>query len=99
MIDRPIALAAAGFVISREHGYSFQQRGFAGAVFTDDDGDRSIETQLEVVAQERKAERIGRAVVNPRWIEPNAPQIRCRHPNDAISISTHDPAPRRVVGT
>jgi hypothetical protein len=85
MIDRPIALAAPGFVISRKHSYPLKQRGFAGAVFTDNDRDRPVETQLEVVVQERKAERIGRAVVDARWLEPDAPEIRRRHIDRSIS--------------
>src|SRR5216684_4379136 len=85
MIDGPMALAAAGFVISGEHGYSFQQRRLAGAVFTDDDRDRPVETQFEVIVQERQAERIGRAVLDARWIEPDAPEIRRGHIDRSIS--------------
>src|ERR1700730_10263709 len=85
MIDRHVPLAAAGFVISGEHGYSFQQRGLAGAVLADDDGDRPIKTQLEIVVQERKAERIGRAVGDARRLEPDAPEIRRRHIDGSIS--------------
>ena len=70
MIDRPVTLAATGLVISGEHRDPFEQGGFAGAVFTGDDRDRLVKTHLEVIVQERKAERIGRAVVNARWIEP-----------------------------
>src|SRR5260221_13460289 len=96
MIDGPVALAAAGFVISGEHRDAFEQSGFAGAVFTGDDRDRLVETQLEVIVQERKAERIGRPVVDARWIEPDPPQVRRRHPNVAISPGTHAPAPTAV---
>ena len=49
MIDRPIALATAGFVISGKHGDAFQKGGFAGAVFADDDGDGAVEAQFEIV--------------------------------------------------
>jgi hypothetical protein len=73
VVDRPITPAPAGLVIAGQHGNSFQQRRFAGAVFADDDGDRTVESQLEVVTQERKAERIGLAVLDARWIEPDAP--------------------------
>jgi hypothetical protein len=86
MIDRHIALAAAGLVISGEYGDPFQKSGFAGAVFTDDDGDGSIETQLEIILQERKTERIGRAVGDARWIELDPLEVRRRHPNDAVSF-------------
>src|SRR5258707_3048917 len=58
MVDGPISLAAAGFVISGKHGDTLKQGRLAGAVFTDDDGDRPIETQFEVIVQERQAERI-----------------------------------------
>ena len=51
MIDRPVSLAAAGFVIAGEHRDPFEQGGFAGAIFTDDDGDRPVETQFEIIAQ------------------------------------------------
>src|SRR5437868_1532618 len=96
MIDRPVALAAAGFVISGEHGYPFKERRLTGAVFADDDGDGLIETQLEVIVQEGKTERIGRAVVNARWIEPDAPQVRRRHPDGAVSPGAHASAPTAV---
>jgi hypothetical protein len=86
MIDRPVSLAAAGFVIAGEHGDPFQQRGFAGAVFADDDRDRAVETEFEIVPQQGKAERIGLAVLNARWLEPDPPQIRRRHLDDAVSL-------------
>src|SRR5437879_10113306 len=85
MIDRHVALAAAGFVIASEHGNSFKKSGFAGPVLTDDDGDRPVETQLKIIVQERKAERIGRAVGDARWIEPNASEIRRRQIDRSIS--------------
>jgi hypothetical protein len=53
MIDRTIALAAAGFVIASQYGDPFEQCGFAGAVLAGDDGDRPIETQLEIIQQKR----------------------------------------------
>jgi len=43
MIDRPIALAAAGFVIAGEHGDAFQESRFTRPVLADDDGDGTIE--------------------------------------------------------
>ena len=78
--------AAAGFVVSGEHRYAFQQRGLPGAVFADDDGDGAIETQLELIPQERKAKRIGRPIGNARWLEPDPLEVRCRHLDDAISF-------------
>ena len=86
MIDRHVSLAAAGFVIAGEHGDAFQQRGFAGAVFADDDGDRPVEIQLEIVAQERQAERIGRAVGDTRRIEPYLPEVRRRQVDGAAAF-------------
>ncbi len=53
MIDGPITLAAAGFVVTGEDGNSFQQSRFTGTVLADDDGDRPVEAQLEFVVQER----------------------------------------------
>ncbi len=94
MIDRPIALAAAGFVVAGEHRDALQQRRFPGAVFADDDGDGAIQVQLEIIAQKRQAERIGLAVGDPRRIEPQPLQIRRRHVDGAISSGTHTLAPR-----
>src|ERR1700682_6020163 len=70
MVDRPVALAAAGVVIAGEHRDPLEQGGFAAAVFTDDDGDRPVETQLEVIVQEWQTERIGGAVWNARRLKP-----------------------------
>src|SRR6202048_4979511 len=91
MVDGPEALAAAGVVIAGEHRDPLEQSGFAAAVFTDDDGDRLVEAQLEVIVQERKAERIRLAAGDARWIEPDSPQVRRRHPNVALSFRTHAP--------
>jgi hypothetical protein len=93
VIHRTIALAAAGLVISGEHRDSFEQGGFTGAVLTGDDGDRSIETQLELVAQERQTERIGRSILNARRVEPDPRQIRRGHVDGAISLRTHASTP------
>src|SRR5258706_4010649 len=84
--DRQVTVAAAGFVITGEHGDPFQQGGFAGAIFTDDDGDGAIKAQLELIPQERKAKRISRSIGNVRWLEPDPPEVWCRHPDDAISF-------------
>ena len=65
MIHRPIALAAAGFVIAGEHGDPFEQGRFAGAVFADDDGDGAIELSSKLALQERQAKRIGRGILDP----------------------------------
>src|SRR2546421_10456866 len=76
MIDGAIALATAGFVIAREHRNALQQRRFAGPVLPSDDGDGSIETQLESVPQKGQAKRIGIGVLDAIRVEPNPPQIR-----------------------
>jgi hypothetical protein len=86
VIDRSVTLAAAGFVIAGQHGDAFQQRGFAGTVFTGDDGDRPVEIQLKIVAQERQAERIGRAVWDARRVEPDAPEVRRGHADGTVSF-------------
>src|ERR1700681_1164576 len=99
MIDGPVALATAGFVIFGEHRDAFKQSGFAGGVFTDDDGDRPVETQFEIIAQERKTKRIRLAVVDARWIEPDPPQVRRRHPNVALSSGAHAPPPHSAFET
>jgi hypothetical protein len=85
VIDRPIALAAAGLVIAGQHGDPFEKRGFADAVLASDDRDWSLETQFETVVQERKAEWIGGAIGDARWIEPDAPEIGRRHIDGSIS--------------
>ncbi len=76
MIDRSVALAATGFVISGQHRDAFKQRGFTRAVLAGDDGDRPVEIQVKAVAQERQAERIGLAVCDLGRIEPDPPEIR-----------------------
>ena len=85
MIDRPMAFAAAGFVIAGQHGDAFEQGGFAGAVFAGDDGDWPVETHLELVAQERQAERIGRRIGDEGSIEPDLPEVRRGHVDGSIT--------------
>ena len=92
MIDRAIALAAAGFVIAGQHGDAFQQRGFASAVLADDDGDGLVETQFELLAQKRQAERIGRGISDALRVKPEPPQVRRRQVDRAIS-SGHASSP------
>jgi hypothetical protein len=53
VIDRHISLAAASFIESDQPGDPLQQGGFAGAVLADDDGDGSIEAELEFASQKR----------------------------------------------
>jgi hypothetical protein len=53
-----------------------------------------IETQLKIIVQERQTERIGRAVVDARWIEPDPPEIRRRQIGRSIS-SCHAPEPKK----
>jgi hypothetical protein len=55
MIDRHISQPASGLVIASEHGDPFQQGGLSRTVLTDDDRDRPVETQFEIIAQERQA--------------------------------------------
>ena len=85
MIDRPMPPAAAGVVESGKCCYTFQDRGFPGAVFADDDGDGAIEAQFKIAVQEGKAKRIGLAVRDARGIEPDPLQVRRRQIDVAIS--------------
>ena len=86
MVDRHVPLAAAGLVIAREHSDPFQHSGFSGAVFADDNGDRPVKTQLEIVAQQRQAKRIGRAVDDARWLQPDPLEVRRRQIDRAIAL-------------
>jgi hypothetical protein len=65
VVNRHVPLAAAGLVVAGEHGDAFKKCGFARAVLADDDGDRLVKTQFEIVAQQGKAERIGLAIGDP----------------------------------
>ena len=85
MVDRHVALAAAGLVVAGEHGDAFEKCGFARAVLADDDSDRLVKTQFEIVAQQGKAERIGFAVGDPRRLEPDALEVRRRQVDRAVA--------------
>ena len=85
MVDRPVALAAAGLVISGKHCDTLQQRRFAHAVFADDNGDGAVELQFKLIQQERQAERISRRVLHLRGFEPDPPQIRRRQVDGAAA--------------
>src|SRR6201986_5692449 len=92
MIDRHVALAASGSIIAGHGRDALQQRGLARAVLSYNDRDGAIEAKLEIVGQERQAERIGLPIVDPRWIEPDPLEIRCRQVDVALSPSRHWPA-------
>src|SRR5262245_28837323 len=92
MIDRHVAFAAAGFVVAGEHGDAFEQRGFTGTVLADDDGDRLVERELELVTQERQAIRIGGAALDARRIDPQSLQIP-RWQIDRAIFSGHSSSP------
>jgi hypothetical protein len=49
MIHRPVALCATRFVEPGEHSDAFQQRRFAGTVFTYDDSNGPFEIKAEAV--------------------------------------------------
>ena len=49
MIHRPVALCATRFVEPGEHSDAFQQRRFAGTVFTYDDSNGLFEIKAEAV--------------------------------------------------
>ena len=46
----------------------------------------AVEIQLEFVLQERQAERIGRAVGDAGWVEPDAPEVRRGHADGTVSF-------------
>jgi hypothetical protein len=70
---------------------SIRRISFKNSIFADNDGDGSVEAQVEVIVQEGKAERIGRAVVDARGLEPNALEVRRRHIESSISSCGHAP--------
>jgi hypothetical protein len=83
MIDRPITLAAARFIVSGKRRNAFEQRRFPGAVFTDDDRDRTVEVEREAVVQKRQAKRIGRRIWHTGSIEPHTLEVRRRQSDRA----------------
>src|SRR6185437_9983068 len=89
VIDRHISLAAASLVESDQPGDPLQQGGFAGAVLADDDGDGSIEAELEFVPQKRKAERVGVGIGNARSVDPDAPEVGRGQVDRALASSAH----------
>jgi hypothetical protein len=78
MVDRHIALAAAGFVIAGQNGDPFEQCGFARAVLADNDGDGAIEGERELVTQKRQAKWIGLRIRHTGGVKPKPPEIGCR---------------------
>ena len=90
MIDRSIAFAAAGFVITGERGNAFEQSRFSRAVLADDDGDGAIEGKIQSVAQERQTGRIGVVVGNTSAFEADALEIRRRQIDVAV-LARHTP--------
>ena len=58
MIERPITLAAACFIVAGKDGNALEQGRFSGAVLTDDNGDGVVEIDFESGPQKRQAERI-----------------------------------------
>ena len=85
VIHRLVALAAASFVISGQHGDALEQGRFAHTVLADDDGDRAVEAQLELALQERQAKRIGRGILDPIRLQPDPPQVGCGHVDRALA--------------
>ena len=97
VIDRHVALAAAGFVVAGERGDPFQERRLAGAVLAHDDGDGAVEAELEVLCQERQAEWISRGVLDQRAVEPHPPQIRRRKIDDTTALPGHASLARSIA--
>jgi hypothetical protein len=58
MIDRAIAFAAAGIVVTCEGSNTFKQGGFSDAVFANDDRDGVIKLLFKSVFEERQTERV-----------------------------------------
>jgi len=85
VVDRHVALATAGFIVAGEHGDAFKKCGFARAVLADDDGDRLVKTQFEIIAQQGKAERIGLAAGDPRRLGPDPLEVRRRQVDRAVA--------------
>jgi hypothetical protein len=54
MVDRHIALAAAGFIIAGKCRDPFEQRRLPRPVLTDDDRDGTLEVQLEITGEGRQ---------------------------------------------
>jgi hypothetical protein len=90
MVDRLIALAAAGLVVAGKHSDPLQERGFAGAVLADNDGDGAIEIELEVVLQKGKAKWIGLGIGDEFRIDPKPLQIGRGQTGPALLSRTHD---------
>jgi len=62
MIDRPVAFAPAPTVKAGQRGDALQQGRLPSPVLADDDRNRPLEAQRELIPQKRQAERIRLAV-------------------------------------
>src|SRR5689334_2027509 len=70
VVDRPVALAAAGLVVTCECGDALKQGRLSCAVLANNDRDGAVEAKLEAVAQEWQTKRIGVAIGHPCRIDP-----------------------------
>src|SRR5713226_7437654 len=98
MVDSQIALAADVSVPAGDHRDPFQKSQFAAAEYADDDRDRPVETEFEIIAQLRQAERIGLTAGDPRWVEPDALEVRRRQVDRFVS-SRHARSPINRTGS
>ena len=94
MVDRQVALAAAGFVVTGQRADRLEQRRFAGAVLADDDGDRRGEFEFELVAaEERQVPGIFFPVRDPRGLEQDALEIGRLQPRQLLAIGHRERQP------
>src|SRR5213593_4477498 len=89
MIDRTIALCATRFVKPGEYSDAFQQRRFAGTVFTYDDSNGPFEIKAKAVFKQGQAKRIGFRFAHQTLVKYNALEIRSRETDDSL-LSAHD---------
>src|SRR5947209_13750813 len=98
MIHRPIALAASGLVIAGELRDAFEQGGLARAVLADDDGDRLLETKLEIIGEQRQREGIAPSIRDLSEVERDALEIGRRERERPVA-SSHRTTPTNAAVT
>src|SRR5215831_700147 len=89
MIHWTVAFCATRFVEPGEHSDAFQQRRFAGTVFTYDDGNGAFEIKPEAVFEQWQAKRIGFRFAHQTLVKYHALEIRSRETDDSL-LSAHD---------
>src|SRR5207237_496228 len=89
MIDRHVTLASARIVVAAKRGDALEYGRLPGAVLSNDDRDRGVEGELEIIREDRQAKRISRAIMNLRRLEPDPLQIRRRQVDRPIAFPRH----------